>query len=563
MPLAHGMDSSWFSLGGDGAARLDVAQEATALAASAITVTIVLPRIMALCHRWNIVDKPGGRRIHEAPIPRLGGAAVVPGIAAGVLIAWVLEPGGPFAPLSPLFVPFLLAVSLVFAVGLLDDVYGVAPWVKLLVQGIAALMVIGDGIVMDRLAFTHWLPEVESGRVGIVLTVLWIVGITNAFNLIDGMDGLAVWCAALAALAVAVSGYHFGGQQSVLPVFASATAGALGAFFVRNRHPASVFLGDAGSMSIGFALAVGTLWGARDQNGTTFVLVPLAALAYPLFDTGIAIARRWLRGRPFSRADGRHIHHQLCSAGFSVPQAVRTIGVAFGVVGAGALAVAFAPRDAGQPLLLAISTLGTAVMAYALRWLGYGEFVALVTSLRSGVRTARHVVRERIRTEEVACAIAAATTPDDLARALSRLADGDLVLDVQLLDGHDRVVGAQSGTMLPIDPLQLVEVSVPVPCGAASSVGVSVRAGGCRLRARMSRDGVANHLVERLVLAIAPEVGRWYAAHGFAASAAGNAPGDGCGDARSEDWELFPMPGGAGESAPATRVHPAGITWRS
>ena len=480
-------------------------QGLVALVVAMGSAALLLPGVMALCRRWGVVDLPGGRRAHEAPIPRLGGVAVVPAMVLAALAAWLVVPDGPFSPASSLFAPVFTAGALVFAVGLLDDVHGVAPWVKLLAQCVAALLVIDQGIVMDRVAFTHWLPEVESGGVGTLLSLLWIVGITNAFNLIDGMDGLAVLCATLAVIVVAVSGYHFGGSLSMTPVFASAALGALAAFFLRNRHPASVFLGDAGSMTLGFALAVGTLSGARDGNGSTFVLVPLAALAYPLFDTFIAIARRWLRGRPFSRADGRHIHHQLRSAGFTVPQSVRTIGAAFGLVGAGALVVAFAPRGIGQPLLLAIATLGTIAMAYALRWLGYGEFVALVTSLRSGVSTARHVVRERIRTDDVARSIAGATTELDVARALAKLADGELVLDVLLLDNRARPVGGEQPAALPIEPLRLVELTVPVALGEAAPY---------RLRARLSRGAVANHLTERLVLVIAPEIERWYAEHG-------------------------------------------------
>jgi UDP-GlcNAc:undecaprenyl-phosphate GlcNAc-1-phosphate transferase len=264
----------------------------------------VLPLVLRAATRKALLDLPDGtRRVHPRAVPRLGGIAVFAGLLAAVLLWQTTSAFG--VRMSSTMIALILAGGVLFAIGLIDDLRGVPPAGKLLAQGAAALLVYAAGF---RLNLLHFPPDitVELGWLSLPLTVLWLVGVSNAFNLIDGIDGLAGGVGIIALAAATITALVVGNQT--VPWFAIALMGALFGFLRYNMPPARIFLGDSGSLVVGFLLAVLSVRAGMQGDGSVAVLAPVFALSYPLLDTGIAILRRWLRGVPLSRGDGRHIH---------------------------------------------------------------------------------------------------------------------------------------------------------------------------------------------------------------------------------------------------------------
>jgi UDP-GlcNAc:undecaprenyl-phosphate GlcNAc-1-phosphate transferase len=385
---------------------------------------LILPAVIRLANSRGWLDQPGDRRVHITPVPRLGGVAVV----ASVAIVVFLMPGDPFVGKWGLVIGALT----VFAIGLADDLWGVSPRAKLVVQAIAAIVVMSDGFSPHTIAIANGAAAWElGGLAGSLLAFLWIVGVTNAFNLIDGIDGLAGTMTMIALGACLGSGIIAGNDSGM--VLLAAIAGAVAAFLRSNWSPARVFLGDAGSMTLGFVLAVLTVVKATDASGVTFPLVPLTALAYPLLDTFTSMARRWVRGHPFSRADGRHIHHQLRALGFETARAVQLLTLTFVPVAVFGLAIVYAPPRLTVALALAGMVAVFGVVVSGVRWLGYNEFIEAGASVASVVRHARQVVNEKLSANEVAERILEARTLDEVRDQLRLLVEHTRVLDIELV----------------------------------------------------------------------------------------------------------------------------------
>lgn len=280
----------------------------------AMVVTMAwLPLLAKYAQDWAFVDNPGERKVHSTPIPRIGGVAM----AVGVLLAAIL--------VIPCDAParfFLIAAGVLVVFGALDDRFDLDYRLKLIGQIAAALIVvIGGGVQIHALTFDDYvlLPEAVS----LPLTVFFLVGVTNAINLADGLDGLAGGTTFLCLCAVALLAYTSG--ETVCAAMALAFAGAVLGFLRFNTYPASVFMGDAGSQLLGFA--VGTLSLLATQSGTSAVsaATPVLLLALPILDTLSVMVQRLSEGRsPFS-ADKNHIHHKLLSFGFNHHEAVMVI----------------------------------------------------------------------------------------------------------------------------------------------------------------------------------------------------------------------------------------------
>jgi UDP-GlcNAc:undecaprenyl-phosphate GlcNAc-1-phosphate transferase len=305
---------------------------------------ILTPLVGAAARALGLVDAPGGRKVHSTSVPRAGGIAV---IAAAALALFVIEPlvGGPsIAPLRPI----LAGAAMVFAVGVLDDIRPVPPWLKLLVQIAAALVVMQAGLLVERITVAG-----QTWQLGIwswPITLLWIVGLTNAFNLIDGLDGLAAGISVIAGATCAtilIARAHVPEALLVLSL-----VGATVGFLAYNFAPASIFLGDGGSLPVGFVLATTAITGW--QKGATALAagVPLLIFALPIADAAAALARRLFRGgrdahpsitsvmRHIVEPDREHIHHRLMALGLSPRRTVMVL-YAFTLVFAGiALATA-------------------------------------------------------------------------------------------------------------------------------------------------------------------------------------------------------------------------------
>jgi UDP-GlcNAc:undecaprenyl-phosphate GlcNAc-1-phosphate transferase len=323
-----------------------------ALAVAAGCVFILTPFSRFLAERFEALDRPDrDRKKHRRLVPLWGGLAIFPGLVAGVAAAFFWTPQGreilqyqqgTFA--SRIFW-ILPAWVLLWAVGLADDKIRIPPKIKLLVHLLAsACAVWAAGFRWESLAGLGETPWVIWPWLGSVLSVLWLTFMTNAFNFIDGLDGLAVGQAAITGAATALAAVLLAAHHSDLAStihtlgaapLAGAAAGAALGFWRYNRAPAKIFLGDAGSTLLGFTLALALL-AAAGRTPTPWALgVPVCLLAWPLADASLAVVRRWRRHEPISKADHRHLHHRLLDHGFSPGAAVALIRA---VALAGALA---------------------------------------------------------------------------------------------------------------------------------------------------------------------------------------------------------------------------------
>lgn len=464
---------------------------------------LLVPGAIWCGKRLGLLDYPDGqRRIHKTAIPRTGGMAVFVSVAIASLIA--LAVGG-FPQTDDISVGIAVSIALVLAVGVIDDWRGIRPVGKIAVQAAAAYVAIHYGVRIERISLTADIGF-STGIFAVPVTLLWLIAVTNAVNLVDGLDGLASSIGLVACLALASVDVYLGGGRSAIVAFAMA-GGLLG--FVRyNRPPAKVFLGDAGSMSLGFGLGLLSITAATDARSNTYILAPLFALAYPLVDTLIAIARRWLRGHPLSRADGRHVHHRLLAMQLTAEKAVGLLTIVFSFVAMAGVLVAFAPPQLTLALFVATMVFFFVASVSAVRWLQYTEFVELGAACWSVLINGRSVLREKIRAGDLAEQIAAAETFDQLQSVIDE-AGGDLhVLSMELLFNETR---GRSRHLLRLS-------SGTPPCRLDYHLrdGDGDRHGEFLLRIWSSRDGrsMSGHpSAERIAARIGPAVEKWMRAH--------------------------------------------------
>ena len=346
---------------------------------------LLTPAVRDLCKRYRLVDPPDTqRKFHPQPIPRLGGVAVFGAYMAALGFVLVAPYGG-----LDLNVPKALArgfalapaVLVVFLTGVVDDLYGLKPWQKLLGQSIAAVMAYWAGFGINALGGTV-LPEGLS----LVVTVVWLLALTNALNLIDGMDGLAAGAGLFAVLTTLVAALLHNAWD--LAIVTAPLVGALLGFLRYNFNPASIFLGDSGSLTVGFLLGCfGALWSHKSATllGMT---APFMAMAIPLLEVATSIIRRFLSGQPIFSSDRGHIHHRLLARGFTPKRAVLLLYAAFGVAAALSLLQDVAHNRIGGLILVLFC--GAAWMG--VQHLGYAEFdVASRVILRGNFRGLIHL----------------------------------------------------------------------------------------------------------------------------------------------------------------------------
>jgi len=308
----------------------------------AMTVTMAsLPVFGRVAAKWRIVDHPGIRKVHAVPIPRIGGIAMIIGVLAAAFIVVPLEAADRY---------FLAAAGAVAAFGGMDDRFDLDYRVKLTCQLLAAVIVVIGGDIQihsltldDRVMLPEW--------ISIPLTLLFLVGITNAINLADGLDGLAGGTTFLILCALAMLAYS-GGQVSSAAL-ALTFAGAVLGFLRYNTFPATVFMGDAGSQLLGFAVGVLSLRATQSGDSAVSAATPILLLALPILDTLSVMVQRMSEGRsPFS-ADKNHIHHKLLSFGFDHHEAVMVIYA----VQADLLLLAYWMRYESDLLILGVVTI--------------------------------------------------------------------------------------------------------------------------------------------------------------------------------------------------------------
>lgn len=299
---------------------------------------LLTPVVRRFCERYGWLDVPRDqRRVHRKATPRLGGVAVVASMLTALLalqlvsnsVTWSL-----WAERARLFVA-LAPAAIIFLVGVYDDMYGISPRVKFAAQGLAASLFFALGGRIEILSVSFAGAVKLPVAVSFVVTVIWIVAVTNAFNLIDGIDGLAAGAglfAALVMIAVSIVTGH-----SFVTVIALAMAGALIGFLRYNFNPASIFLGDSGSLFIGFTLATLSVQGTQKASTVVALAIPLLAFGLPIIDTSLALLRRFASGRPLFEGDKEHIHHKLLARGWSQRRVVLVLYGACAVLGLQAL----------------------------------------------------------------------------------------------------------------------------------------------------------------------------------------------------------------------------------
>ncbi|MCW5983187.1 MAG: undecaprenyl/decaprenyl-phosphate alpha-N-acetylglucosaminyl 1-phosphate transferase [Bryobacteraceae bacterium] len=329
---------------------------------------LLTPLVRDAFFRWGIVDRPDGvRKLHARAVPRAGGAPIVISYVGAylVLLASPLRGGDYLEHALPLVWSLLPAAGLAFATGLLDDVKCLRPLEKLGGQLVAAGLAYSAGVRIESVA-GHPLSE----WVGLPLTLLWIIGCTNAFNLIDGVDGLATGVGLLATVTILLAALLH--QNTPLALATAPLAGCLLGFLRYNFNPASVFMGDSGSLLVGFLLGCyGVIW---TQKSVTILgmAAPLMALSLPLMDTGLAVVRRFLRGRPIFGADRGHVHHRLLDRGFTPRRVALLLYGACGVAAAFSLLQSVLyPRYAGLVVVIFLAAAWIGIQK-----LDYDEFGA-------------------------------------------------------------------------------------------------------------------------------------------------------------------------------------------
>lgn len=326
-----------------------------AIAAAFLVALAATPLAIRIAHKFNIVDIPNQRKVHRTPTPRIGGIAIYLAFVVGSLL--LMEYTRQVAAL-------LVAGSIVFATGFIDDVKNISPKYKLLGQVIAALVLVYAGFTVRFITNPFDGSIISLGIFAVPLTVIWLVGISNAVNLIDGLDGLSSGVSAIAALSTAVVCLSQG--LYVAAALAGVLAASAAGFLPWNFNPAKTFMGDCGALFLGFVLGALALMGLAKGATVVSVFIPFIILGFPVFDTFCAIIRRLFLRKPIFEADKMHLHQTLLSLGLTQRQTVLVIYVICLLMGM--CAVLMAILTSAQAMLLLILT--TVVVFAAAEWLG-------------------------------------------------------------------------------------------------------------------------------------------------------------------------------------------------
>lgn len=332
-----------------------------------IVSLVVMPLVILLARKTGALDAPNARKVHKKPIPRIGGL----GIYAGFLAAMVFVAANYKMDPEMVHETFGLVVSgsLIVALGLVDDYKNLPAKVKLLGQILAAavLVLVFDvriDFITDPFGDYFYFDNLPIPYLAVPLTMFWLVGLTNTVNLIDGLDGLAAGVAAIASFTIMLVALE---QNFILvAVSTAALAGAACGFLKYNFNPAQIFMGDTGSMFLGFMLAGISVTGAVKSVATIALIVPIFALALPILDTTFAIVRRLRGGVPIFKPDKGHLHHRLLSVGFTQKQAVLLMYVISALFGLSAIALTAVSSQIAVIILLVV----VAAIIYGVRKLG-------------------------------------------------------------------------------------------------------------------------------------------------------------------------------------------------
>jgi UDP-GlcNAc:undecaprenyl-phosphate GlcNAc-1-phosphate transferase len=311
----------------------------------AFTVALIVayfltPHVKDFAIKAGALDAPDARKVHTRPIPRMGGLAIYLGFVLAVLAS--LHINHEIAGL-------LVGGTVILIVGIIDDLKHLSAKTKLLGQIVAALVLVLFNVRIEWL--TNPFGEmIYLNYLSIPLTVLWVVGLTNTVNLIDGLDGLAAGVSTIASITILLVAL----QQNfwTVAILTAALAGSALGFLQHNFNPAKIFMGDTGSMFLGYMLAAVSILGMVKSAATIALVVPIVALGLPIMDTAFAIIRRYTNGRPIFKPDKGHLHHRLLEMGLTQKQAVLLMYVISGCLGLSAIALTEVNKGYGALIIL-------------------------------------------------------------------------------------------------------------------------------------------------------------------------------------------------------------------
>ena len=319
-----------------------------AFAIAAVLSYFFTPPVKNFAHKVGAIDVPkDARRMHKKPIPRLGGLAIYGGFLCSILF---------FGQLDETMLCVLLGAAIIVALGIFDDVLALGAKLKFVVQIVAAAIPVCIGDLQIGL-FTNLnplsdTPFVHLGILAVPATIIWIVGITNAVNLIDGLDGLAVGVSSIAAITMLAVALLTGNMPIAITM--AALAGACIGFMPYNLNPAKIFMGDTGSTFLGYMLATVSIMGLFKFYAVISFAVPFLILGLPIFDTANAIIRRVAAGRSPMSPDRGHVHHKLIDMGFNQKQAVAILYAISATLGLTAVVLTSSGEVKAIVLLLAV-----------------------------------------------------------------------------------------------------------------------------------------------------------------------------------------------------------------
>lgn len=306
-----------------------------AFGVSAAFAYAVTPFVKQWAENVGAIDVPNdNRRVHKKPTPLLGGLAIYFACLIGILL---------FVPMNDKILGILAGATIIVVCGYFDDIKSLSPKTKFAIQIIAAIIAIYCGVRIDRftnpLYFIYKAKWIELGIFAYPVTLVWIVGLTNAFNLIDGLDGLAAGLSAISSVTLLAVAMLVGPEHSHIITMTAILAGSILGFLPYNFNPAKIFMGDTGAMFLGYMLSVVSVLGVLKSATAFSMLVPIFAMGLPIFDTLFAMIRRFVNGRSMVEADKGHLHHRLLAKGYSQKKAVLTLYSVSAVLGVGAIAL--------------------------------------------------------------------------------------------------------------------------------------------------------------------------------------------------------------------------------
>lgn len=274
---------------------------------------ISTPLVSKFAFKIGAVDRPNERKIHSIIMPRIGGLAIIVAFMIGLLIVQVE---------TQYFWSIFIGGTIIVIVGVLDDLYSIRPSLKFTGQVLAASIVISDGLIIEKITVPfHGTVELEIFSV--IITLLWIVGVTNAINLIDGLDGLAAGVSAIGLISLAIIGVIDG--RIIIVQLSVILIGSCVGFLYHNFYPAKIYMGDTGALFLGYWISIISMLGLFKNVAIFSFILPILIVAIPIFDTLFAIVRRLITKQSIGQADKKHIHHRLIDMGYSHKKSVLII----------------------------------------------------------------------------------------------------------------------------------------------------------------------------------------------------------------------------------------------